>query len=100
MKVFVGQPPSALNEIRRNGPHKATDGASQGRQSAGPAGVVRHPGLQSLVSHVHDADEQDARGNERVEALKQAIAEGRYQINATAVADALIEETARVHGIE
>ncbi len=99
MKVFVGQSPSALRGVSKKSA-EAPGEPKTDRKSSMPAEVVRHPGLESLVSHVHDADEQDAVGDARVEALKQAIADGRYQVDSSAIADALIDETARVHGIE
>jgi len=60
--------------------------------------IVRHSGLDRIVRLVRDSAEQ--AGDPRVEELKLAIKEGRYEISSDEIADAMIRETLTISGIE
>jgi flagellar biosynthesis anti-sigma factor FlgM len=60
--------------------------------------IVRHSGLDRIVRLVRDSAEQ--AGDPRVEEIKLAIQEGRYEISTDEIADAIIRETLTISGIE
>ncbi len=96
MKV-TGKPISLI-EVSRKKNARPDQPAADSKAPSRPASVVRHPGLHSLVQSVRDSREDS--GSEKVERLRQAIAQGRYQASSADIASAMIRETMSFHGIE
>lgn len=71
-----------INEVRSRGAEKAAPSAQSGRTDS-----VQLSGLSSQLQFADDAPAFDAA---RVSKIKQAIADGKFQINAGAIADRLI----------
>ena len=68
------------------------------QETPASSSIVRHSGLDRIVRLVRDSAEE--AGDPRVEELRLAVQEGRYEISSDDIADAIIRETLTISGIE
>lgn len=73
---------ASLNETRSRAPGKTADSA--------PSNSAADVRLSGLSAHLQSSGETPAFDAARVAEIKQAISEGRFTINAGAIADRLI----------
>jgi negative regulator of flagellin synthesis FlgM len=106
MKVESSSPDSYIGSVA-GGPQKATDQATpKGADGAAPAAAVAppasaQPGVTVTLSSTATQSMGGASGSdvfnaEKVEAMKQAIANGSFQVNAEAIADKMLTNAAEM----
>jgi len=99
VKVTTGNNLSILKGGAKKSERAASDpgrGAVSSQETAASASIVRHSGLDRIVRLVRDSAEDVA--DPRLEEIKLAIEEGRYQISSDDIADAMIKETLTFSG--
>jgi len=57
--------------------------------------AARPPGIVRILSAVKEAPETSAK----VEGIRQALAEGSYKLSSMDIADAMLRESAKFHGL-
>ena len=101
MKITTGKNLSLLKGGAQNSTRATSEPGLDVVSTKKPAtssSIVRHSGLDRIVRLVRDSVEET--GDPRVEELKLAIEEGRYEISSGEIADAMIRETLKINGIE
>lgn len=78
---------SAVNPTKAEGKKGAAEGVSTSSDS-----VVLSPEAQSLSRLQEAVDSAPDISSEKVEQIKQAIAEGRFEINAERLAEAMLSQ--------
>lgn len=71
-----------------------------GAESAAAAGTSDDVKLSTLAEQFQTGDTKPPFDNSRVQEIKQAIAEGRFSINAGAIADRLIDSARDLIGAQ
>jgi negative regulator of flagellin synthesis FlgM len=83
-------PPSSVNETTgRNTPPKSSDTAATAPQGVNVSLGSASNQLRSMEVNVSNTPAVDSK---KVAEIKQAISEGRFQINSAAIADGLISD--------
>lgn len=99
MKVESSSPDSYIGSVA-GGPQRAAQ-APAGAEAAAAAASPQ-PGvtvtLSSSVQAAGSAGGSDVFNAEKVEAMKQAIASGTFQVNAEAIADKMLANAAEMLG--
>lgn len=85
-------PSANVSEIRARSAGAAT--------TAAKTGGVSDVQLSELSSHLQTSTERAPVDDARVAEIKQAIAEGRFQVNAGAIADRLISSARELVGTQ
>ena len=76
----------------------SNDTRNRGSVSKATNSAAAEVHLSELATHLHSSGEAPAYDATRVAEIKQAIAEGRFTINAEAIADRLIESASELIG--
>ena len=74
----------------------SSDTRTRGSISKPTSNAAAEVHLSELATHLHSSGEAPAFDATRVAEIKQAIAEGRFTINAEAIADRLIESASEL----
>jgi negative regulator of flagellin synthesis FlgM len=74
----------------------SSDTRTRGNISKPTSNAAAEVHLSELATHLHSSGEAPAYDATRVAEIKQAIAEGRFTINAEAIADRLIESASEL----
>ena len=104
MKVESSSPDTYIGSVA-GGPQKAAERPSAGAEAAsasGAAAAASQPQagvtvtLSSSAQSLSGSSGSDVFNSEKVEAMKQAIADGSFQVNAEAIADKMLSNAAEM----
>jgi len=98
MKITRTSEPTRAERTQPNagGPARSTGTAAQ--PAAGPSARVQLSDLSNRLSQLETQFSQGSFDAQKVSEVRSAIAEGRYQVNAGAVADKLLASAAQLAG--
>ena len=104
MKVESSSPDSYIGSVA-GGPQKAAEqrptAGAEAAAAAGPAAKPATPGVTvslsaSTTQAISGASGGEVFNSEKVEAMKAAIADGSFQVNAEAIADKMLSNAAEM----
>jgi negative regulator of flagellin synthesis FlgM len=105
MKVESSSPDSHIGAVA-GGPQKAAEKPSAGPEAAAAAGAAAKPQAAGVTVTLSSSATQamsgaggsssDVFNTEKVEAMKSAIADGSFKVNAEAIADKMLSNAAEM----
>ena len=91
MKIDVNSPAASQLSVDR-GPKQVSNGSLAGTQNSTEDRTTLHTGSQSVQSLTSQALNSPEIRQDKVDALRQSISSGQYQLDASKIAGAMIDD--------
>lgn len=98
MKITRTSEPTRIERVQPNKGGAAKTQSTPAAKSAGAAGAASSAGASTRLSQLESQFLQGSFDAGKVDQIRSAISEGRYQVNAGAVADKLLATAGQLAG--